>query len=449
MTTLLPPQPATPQRAPALPGDPARDRLRDVLDARVPGRPLPGEAYTDPELHDVDLRLLWHRQWVFAGSVAEIPEPGDYVTVDLGPVSVIVLRDDDEQVRALRNVCRHRGARLVSGRGSVGNLVCGYHRWTYGTDGRLLHAPSLDPQQDTSCLGLRQVAVVEMGGLVFVNLAARPGDPCRPGAGRGRGRRGHGGAVPRRPPARPHQGRGTGRPGRAGQLEAGDGEQPRVLPLRRRPPRAHAHVLRDLGPHRRAGAAAAAGLPRADAGRGGGPGAALRRAPAARGPGGGPGRPAAGSPDRAGGARRGGGVLQPRRVAAGPEAAGRLDDPRLGRVTMHAQPNMWAHVLADHAVTFAVFPVAVDRTLVRTTWLVHADAVEGVDYDLDALTHVWRETNVQDAALVESTQRGVADPAYEPRGAPKRRATSTSSSRGTSPGCARSCADDLRAPRVG
>ena len=65
-------------------------------------------------------------------------------------------------------------------------------------------------------------------------------------------------------------------------------------------------------------------------------------------------------------------------------------------------------------VTFAVFPMGVDRTLVRTTWLVHTDAVEGADYDLDALTTVWRETNVQDAALVESTQRGVTDPAYEP-----------------------------------
>ena len=128
---------------------------------------------------------------------------------------------------------------------------------------------------------------------------------------------------------------------------------------------------------------------------------------------------------------------------------GELDDPRLGRVTMHAQPNMWAHVLADHAVTFAVFPVAVDRTLVRTTWLVHADAVEGVDYDLDALTHVWRETNVQDAALVESTQRAWPTRPTSPGPTPTRRATSTSSSRGTSPGCARSCADDVRAARVG
>ena len=93
---------------------------------------------------------------------------------------------------------------------------------------------------------------------------------------------------------------------------------------------------------------------------------------------------------------------------------GDLDEPRLGRVTVHAQPNVWAHFLADHVVTFAVLPVDVDRTLVRTTWLVHEDAQEGVDYDVEALTEVWRHTNEQDAAFVGLTQRGVSDPTYEP-----------------------------------
>lgn len=414
MTTLLPPQPATQQRAPVLPGDPARDRLLDVIDARVPGRPLPGEAYTDPALHDLDLRLLWHRQWVFAVSVAEIPEPGDYVTVDLGPVSVIVLRDDDEQVRALRNVCRHRGARLVSGSGSVGNLVCGYHRWTYGTDGRLLHAPSLDPRQDISCLGLQQVAVVEMGGLVFVNLAARPGDPADPALAEAEDV-----SATVAPYLAAHRFDRTKVAAQVDLVEQGnwklvmennrecyhcDGAHPELtrtffatwgLSEEQVPPRLRASHERML--------AAEADLAQR---------CAVRRLPVDRvedlverplGH-----RIAREALDGVGESFSLDGSQLVRRLL------GELDDPRLGRVTMHAQPNMWAHVLADHAVTFAVFPVAVDRTLVRTTWLVHADAVEGVDYDLGALTHVWRETNVQDAALVESTQRGVADSAYEP-----------------------------------
>jgi Rieske 2Fe-2S family protein len=70
--------------------------------------------------------------------------------------------------------------------------------------------------------------------------------------------------------------------------------------------------------------------------------------------------------------------------------------------------------MSDHIVTFAAFPVAPGKTLVRTTWLVHRDAVEGVDYDLENLTLVWRETNLQDARLVALAQAGAASGGYTP-----------------------------------
>ncbi len=100
--------------------------------------------------------------------------------------------------------------------------------------------------------------------------------------------------------------------------------------------------------------------------------------------------------------------------AASRRLLGELDTPRLGRLTLHTQPNAWLHLLADHAVVFSVLPVSVDRTLVRTTWLVHEDAVEGVDYDLDRMTEVWRATNAQDAELCARAQAGVSTPGYEP-----------------------------------
>lgn len=80
---------------------------------------------------------------------------------------------------------------------------------------------------------------------------------------------------------------------------------------------------------------------------------------------------------------------------------------------MHLQPNSWFHFLSDHAITFSVFPISVDQTLVRTTWLVADDAVERVDYDLEQLTHTWEQTNIQDRDLVELAQRGISSPAYE------------------------------------
>jgi Rieske 2Fe-2S family protein len=93
---------------------------------------------------------------------------------------------------------------------------------------------------------------------------------------------------------------------------------------------------------------------------------------------------------------------------------GEFTDARLGSLHFHVQPNAWFHFLADHVLTFATLPLSRDTTLVRSTWLVHADAVEGVDYELDNLTNVWDATNAQDAAFVAETQRGAASPAYLP-----------------------------------
>jgi Rieske 2Fe-2S family protein len=93
---------------------------------------------------------------------------------------------------------------------------------------------------------------------------------------------------------------------------------------------------------------------------------------------------------------------------------GDIPVPAFGDLSLHLQPNSWFHFCSDHAVVFRVLPVAPDKTLVRTTWLVHADAVEGVDYDVESLTEVWRATNDQDRMFVEKGQRGASDPAYEP-----------------------------------
>jgi Rieske 2Fe-2S family protein len=70
--------------------------------------------------------------------------------------------------------------------------------------------------------------------------------------------------------------------------------------------------------------------------------------------------------------------------------------------------------MSDHIVSFTVLPISAGKTLVRTTWCVHKDAVEGVDYTVDNLTAVWNATNDQDRRLVEESQIGIASGAYEP-----------------------------------
>ena len=86
----------------------------------------------------------------------------------------------------------------------------------------------------------------------------------------------------------------------------------------------------------------------------------------------------------------------------------------VGDVLLYHYPNSWNHYMADHAVTFRIAPISPTQTRLTTCWLVPSDAVEGVDYNVDALTSVWQATNAQDVTLVERAQRGVTSPAYRP-----------------------------------
>jgi Rieske 2Fe-2S family protein len=77
-------------------------------------------------------------------------------------------------------------------------------------------------------------------------------------------------------------------------------------------------------------------------------------------------------------------------------------------------PHCFNHVTGDYAFFFQAMPTGPQETLVTGRWIVHEDAVEGVDYDLRRLTEVWDATDIQDCALAENNQRGVNSLAYTP-----------------------------------
>ena len=93
---------------------------------------------------------------------------------------------------------------------------------------------------------------------------------------------------------------------------------------------------------------------------------------------------------------------------------GSINDPKHGALHFWTQPNSWHHFMSDHTVTFSAIPLDAGHTLLRTKWLVHKDAVEGVDYDVANLAAVWQATNVQDSELVGLCQKGAHSDAYEP-----------------------------------
>jgi choline monooxygenase len=87
-------------------------------------------------------------------------------------VPLIVVRDREAELSAFVNVCRHRGAEVVSGEGRCTTLQCHYHAWTYGLDGELRAAPRADGSLDRSALGLRRALVDTWGPFIFVNADA-------------------------------------------------------------------------------------------------------------------------------------------------------------------------------------------------------------------------------------------------------------------------------------
>src|SRR6266568_7104688 len=156
---------------------PSNRSLETLFAGCDPGRSLPGAFYTDEAIYRLDIERIWRRGWLFAGHTCEIPEPGDYFTVEVDTDSVIILRGDDGEIRGLHNVCRHRGSILCAEpSGHLGKIVCPYHQWIYARDGKLLACRGMQEDLDKSQLGLIPIEVQELEGLVYFTLADRTPD---------------------------------------------------------------------------------------------------------------------------------------------------------------------------------------------------------------------------------------------------------------------------------
>jgi Rieske 2Fe-2S family protein len=136
---------------------------------------LPPAAYVDAGWFEAEQRELFERTWAFVGVEHDLRESGDFVTVQVGRVPIVVVRDRDGGLRAFHNMCRHRGLPVVDGDGNCGKaFVCPYHRWNYGLDGSLRSVPQKEqfPELDHDRLGLHEVRCETWKTLVFVHLDA-------------------------------------------------------------------------------------------------------------------------------------------------------------------------------------------------------------------------------------------------------------------------------------
>ena len=380
--------------------------IRNLVSNRRKGYTLPAQFYLSPEINALDIAEIFGKHWVFVAVEPDIAEPGDYVRVEVGHNSVIILRDDDMSVKAFHNVCRHRGSQLCDEqKGSVGNIVCPYHQWTYDLSGNLIYNEHMGEAFDKNDHSLKSVHVGNIAGLIFICLDDNPPADFADMQ------------QAMEPYIAPHRladckialqedivehgnWKLTMENNRecyhcvanhpellASMYEFGFGYQPSPENAEK------VQEFRDL--IETEGARwAACGLPSSEIDLLDGCATAYRtqRLPLEK---------------------SGESQTMDGRVAC-QKLLGDLTLRNLGGLSFWTQPNSWHHFMSDHIVTFSALPIDAEHTHLRTTWLVHKDAVEGVDYDINRLAEVWRATNKQDSTLVERTQRGVNSDQYKP-----------------------------------
>ena len=153
-----------------------RAQLESLLAAQPGASSLQQPFYNDPALFEHDMARIHLRRWLCAGHASEIPETGNWFRFDVAGESVIIVRGSDSEVRALVNVCRHRGSLVCSEQAGSGNrLVCPYHGWAYDLQGRLRTARNM-PDLDLSARSLATVHCRLVAGLIFVCFAEEPPD---------------------------------------------------------------------------------------------------------------------------------------------------------------------------------------------------------------------------------------------------------------------------------
>ncbi len=138
---------------------------------------LHADAYTRQRWFDVDQEAIIGRTWQWVCHGEKLREPGCYVADVIAGRPVVAVRDRGGELRAFYNVCKHRAHHLVEGEGTVANLVCPYHGWSYDLDGQLRSARHTNHLSDfdLGAICLDRVQIEEFGGFVYVNLD--PGAP--------------------------------------------------------------------------------------------------------------------------------------------------------------------------------------------------------------------------------------------------------------------------------
>ena len=367
-----------------------RARVLELLGGSNGDYTLPQAFYNDPDLYEFDVSAIFTRSWLMIGFEVELPEPGAYMALTIGRCPIVVVRGRDRVIRGFHNTCRHRGAQICAdGHGRHVKLVCPYHKWTYELDGRLIGAARMGPDFKLEDHGLRALQVELLGGCIYVALTDQAPDfrPFRAAVA---------------PLLAPYKMSDAKVAFESTLVEKANWklvmENARECyhcaachpELRRSSPVGVGGDFAD-SEHFRGFAARMNQLKLSTASVEGAWWHAERY----------PLNPGIESLSMDGKA-----VVARRLVD--------IEDKEIGALWWALEPNIFCHAFSDYAFMFSAIPVGPQETHVMSKWLVHRDAVEGVDYTIDSLIEAWTKTNLQDRDLAENNQRGVNGLGYQP-----------------------------------
>lgn len=371
--------------------------ILEQITSRQKNHSLSRDLYSDQGVFEADLENLWYKEWVFAIPACDIPKTGNHATLQIGAYPIVIVRGGDGVIRAFHNVCRHRGQRLCPKQnGSSPKLVCPYHQWTYDLDGKLLFARDMGADFDPSKYSLKSVHVRDSGGMVFVCLADNPPefdrmdsilkDYLAPSDLQDAKvaftstivEKGNWKLVIENNRECYHCG------GSHPSLCRTYSDNP-LMTVMEGPNAASKEILDHWQRCDDAGIRARFVNQDDMQWR-------LARVPLLN----------------------NAESFTMSTKAAVSRRMGTMPWNDAGSLMFYHFPSSWNHFLPDHAIVFRLLPISPTETEVTSKWLVHKDAVEGVDYDLQKLTEVWLATNDEDRRVVEENQKGILSPAYEP-----------------------------------
>jgi phenylpropionate dioxygenase-like ring-hydroxylating dioxygenase large terminal subunit len=373
--------------------------LAGLIARHTPGHALERAFYTDRRIFECEVDRIMLRHWFCAAHASSVPRAGDFIVVDLASESVIIVRAQDGEVRALLNVCRHRGSRVCvgrSGRAPAGRLTCPYHAWTYDLTGRLVAARQMPDPFDRTGFGLRSLAVRVVEGLIFTTFAEEPLDFTPAAQVLAQSARVHGWSKAKVAHCETYAIRANWKLAVENYMECYHCQPAHAEYARRHVyarPAMQSAQLEQAGRRR----AEALGVFIADV-------------------------------DLYGcAAKPGSEFVSVFRSALDAGVASATPDGRpiarlMGEFPGHDGNSTYFDVgpfsdflaYADYGLIYRFAPRSVELTEMEVIWLVHEDAIEGQDYDVERLTWLWHMTSVEDKKIVELNQAGVNSRFFEP-----------------------------------